>query len=78
MKHTWILIIAGTVLILGLTLLSTSGRKAPFIPTDEQHSVIATQEACLACHAPGKTAPLKPGHPPKEQCLICHKVKQAA
>ncbi len=76
MKNTiWFIVFAAAVLS-ALFFLS-SGKKAPFIPADEMHKVITTDAACLECHAPGKQAPLKPSHPPKEQCLICHKVKQA-
>jgi len=75
MKSTWPLIIAAAVIIVVLIFLSSTGKKAPFIPSDNIHSAMPTQEVCVACHAPGKQAPLKANHPPKEQCLICHKVK---
>jgi hypothetical protein len=77
MKSIWPLIIAAAVLIVVLIFLSSVGKKAPFIPTDNIHDAITTQEGCIACHAPGKQAPLKANHPPKEQCLICHKVKKS-
>jgi hypothetical protein len=74
MKNTiWFILFAAAV-ILVLVLLS-SGKKPPYIPDDSIHAVITVDAACAACHAPGKTAPLKPSHPPKEQCLICHKKK---
>jgi len=74
MKKTWPLLIAAAVIIAVLAILSSSGKKAPSIPPDNIHSTITTQEGCAACHAPGKQWPLKASHPPKEQCLICHKV----
>jgi len=77
MKNTWPLIIAAAVIIVVLIFLSSTGTKAPFIPADATHRAVTTQEACAACHAPGKQAPLKANHPPKEQCLICHKVKKS-
>ena len=75
MKSNWPLIIAAVVIIAVLVVLSSTGKKAPAIPPDIIHSAITTQEACAGCHALGKQAPLKASHPPKEQCLICHKVK---
>lgn len=75
MKSIWPLIVAAAAIVAVLIYLSSTGRKAPFIPSDDAHRSITTQEGCAACHAPGKPAPLKPLHPPKEQCLICHKVK---
>ncbi len=76
MKNTWTLVIAAVVIIAGLYFLSTSGKKPPLIPSDTVHSAVLTQEGCVACHAPGKQAPLKEGHPPKEQCLVCHKAEK--
>jgi len=70
------MIIAAAVIVVVLVLLSSTGKKAPFIPLDNIHNDITTQEACAACHAPDKQAPLKANHPPKEQCLICHKVNK--
>jgi len=77
MKSTWQLIIAVAVIIVVLFYLSSTGKKAPFIPPDNIHSAITSQEGCVACHAPGKQAPLKANHPPKEQCFICHKVTKS-
>lgn len=75
MKSIWPFITAAIVIIVVLFFLSSRGKKAPFLPPDNIHNAITTQEVCVACHAPGKQAPLKANHPPKEQCLICHKVK---
>jgi hypothetical protein len=72
MKKTWPLIIAAAVIIGVLVFLSATGKKAPFIPFDDLHKNRTTQEGCVTCHAPGKQAPLKEDHPPKEQCLVCH------
>jgi len=77
MKSTWSLVIAAAVIIAVLVFLSSTGKKAPLIPSDTIHAVSSTQESCLACHAPGKQAPLKANHPPKEQCFICHKAKKS-
>jgi hypothetical protein len=32
------------------------------------------EKRCLDCHGP-QAVPLSAKHPPKEQCLICHKQK---
>ena len=76
MKSTMGFIVFVVAVLLILFFLSSS-KKAPFIPADDPHKVITTNAACLNCHAPGKQAPLKSTHPPKDQCMICHKVKQA-
>jgi hypothetical protein len=41
------------------------------------HRNMTANAACAACHAPGMRAPLKSSHPPKEDCLQCHKAKKA-
>ena len=73
MKKNLPLLIVVVAVLAGLFYLSSTATKAPFIPRDALHSASLTQEGCLACHAPGKQAPLKENHPPKEQCLVCHK-----
>ena len=73
MKNSWSLIAAAAALIAILFFISTSGKKPPVIPRDAIHTAITTQEGCSACHAPGKQSPLHGVHPPKEQCLVCHK-----
>lgn len=76
MKNTLGFILFAAAVLLVLFFLS-SGKKPPFIPADARHQSITTDAACTECHAPGKQAPLKPSHPPKEQCLVCHKAKKA-
>ncbi len=73
-KNMVFLVIASSVLLI-LFFLS-SRNKVPFIPADDLHRSIVTAADCGECHAFGKRAPLKETHPPKEQCLICHKVKR--
>jgi hypothetical protein len=34
------------------------------------------RESCVICHAPGKQAPLKDTHPPKDECFTCHKINK--
>ena len=75
MKNIFSFIIFAAVVLVSLFFVS-SGKKPPLIPNDERHKIITTEAACAECHAPGKAAPLKLSHPPKEQCLICHKMKK--
>jgi hypothetical protein len=51
-------------------------RGAPLIPRDIFHTIVINNSACMTCHTPGKQAQLKASHPPKEECMFCHKVKQ--
>jgi len=75
MKKNILFVVAAAAVLLVLFFLS-SGNKVPFIPADDLHKTVTTNEACGDCHAPGRRAPLKKTHPPKEQCLICHKTKR--
>ncbi len=77
MKSTTAFIIFAAAVLLVLFLLSSSGKKAALIPADGIHKAVTTDAACSECHAPGRVSPLKPSHPPKEQCRICHKAKSA-
>jgi hypothetical protein len=73
MKHiaTFVLFVA---VILGF-FFAITGKRAAYIPADADHRGIVVAAACLDCHAPGKPAALKKEHPPKDQCLACHKRK---
>ena len=77
MKKSAGMVVFILAVLLFLFFLS-SGKKPPLIPRDALHSNVTTNEACTSCHGPGKQAPLKEGHPPKEQCLLCHKAQVAA
>jgi cytochrome c553 len=73
MKHIAIfLVFVG--LVVGL-LFTLAGNKSPRIPDDENHAVFNVEEVCWECHGPEGDAPRKETHPPKDQCLECHKVK---
>ena len=72
MKNTWSLIVAAAAVLILLLFLSSTGKKPPLMPSDRLHADMKTHESCLPCHAPGKSAPLKETHPPKEQCMVCH------
>jgi len=58
--------------VLGL-LFSLSAEKYPPLPRDEVHATMTDTAVCFACHGPGKNFPQKPSHPPKFECLKCHK-----
>jgi hypothetical protein len=73
MKKSWPLIVACVAVLIVLFFASTAGKKPPAIPHDRFHADLTTNDACLSCHAPGKQAPMKDTHPPKEQCTVCHK-----
>jgi len=76
MKNTLVLILAAGAIVAILFFISSTGKKAPDVPLDKIHLPLTAQEDCRTCHAPGKQAPLKDTHPPKEQCFICHKTSK--
>ncbi len=73
MKSAFSFGLASGAIVLALFFLSSSGRRPTTIPADEFHQGMNKQDGCLNCHAPGRTSPLKERHPPKEQCLVCHR-----
>jgi len=70
-------IIVFVLAILAFLFLLSNQKKAPLLPGDEAHKQVLSISLCQACHGPGKQSPLKPSHPPKEQCLLCHKTTTA-
>ncbi len=76
MKNTVVFVVAGAAVLVFLFYLSLS-KKVPPLPADAFHKVVTGDEGCVVCHAPGKMAPLKKSHPPKEQCLTCHKINKS-
>jgi mono/diheme cytochrome c family protein len=70
-KHIGIIVFA--LAILAFLFFLSSRKKAPTLPGDEAHKQVLSNSPCQTCHGPGKQSPLKPSHPPKEQCLLCHK-----
>lgn len=76
MKSTWSLLLAAAAIVAVLFVVSSRGKKAPYIPKDAPHHTLTSQEECVPCHAPGKQSPLNPTHPPKEQCFECHKIRE--
>jgi uncharacterized paraquat-inducible protein A len=75
MKSTLIFLVFVLAVVAFLSLISGKRVPPPFIPQDSQHIALHDPQACLECHGPDKAAPLKTGHPPKRECMRCHKVK---
>jgi hypothetical protein len=72
MKSARTFVVLAALILVFLFYLS-SGHKIPAVPQDENHRNATTDASCIECHAPGRQAPLKATHPPKDQCLLCHK-----
>jgi len=75
MKNTLIFLVFVLAVLALLSMISGKRVPPPFIPQDSQHTVLSDSKVCLECHGPDKVAPLKKAHPPKRECLKCHKVK---
>ncbi len=52
-----------------------SSKHYPQLPADDVHRVVNETSVvqCMECHGPGKKSALKREHPPKSECLRCHK-----
>jgi hypothetical protein len=82
-KRDWLFILA-IVALLAVLAVGVGRERGKKVPADAPHRPFSdlvkkgrdregVEKGCLACHgAQGK--PLPKGHPPKEQCLICHKL----
>ena len=82
-KRDWIFL-ALIVGLLGALFMGTGKEKAKNVPDDGKHSRfygamhtggdrLEVEKGCAACHGiPSR--PLPKAHPPKEQCLLCHKL----
>jgi hypothetical protein len=84
-KRDWIFI-AVIVFVLGIILASTMQEKPKKVPYDDKHSRFynsmnnggertEVEKGCAECHGI-KQIPLSKSHPPKEHCLLCHKLDQ--
>jgi hypothetical protein len=83
----WI-VIACVIALLGFLLTGKGRLKAGNVPNNDKHRSfyesiskggdrIVIEKGCITCHgAPGTS--LSKQHPPKEQCLICHKLAHVA
>jgi hypothetical protein len=84
-KRDWIFI-AVIVAVLGALLMS-NGNRAKNVPDNEKHKPYyaamskggdrgEVEKGCTSCHG-STNIPLSRAHPPKEHCLLCHKLFQA-
>ena len=78
------LAVAIVAVLLAVLALGTGKGKGKSIPLDDRHrpsydalkggkSRAEVELVCTTCHSKS-SLPLPKGHPPKEQCLICHKL----
>lgn len=72
LKSGWISLFAAALLIGVLILIS--GKKFTPFPGDAIHAGLEDNLSCQPCHSPDGASPLSEKHPPKEQCLTCHKL----
>lgn len=74
-----LLSLAGLIVFLSLGAGRGKGKN---VPVDDRHrpiydarkggrSLAESQLICATCHSKS-SIPLPPGHPPKEECLLCH------
>ena len=86
-KRDFLTIAAVALVLAVLVIISTGQENAKMVPTDVKHRPFygamekgadraETEKGCIACHNP-QANPLPKKHPPKEQCLICHKLDHA-
>ncbi len=79
-----LLTIAAVAIVIAVLILSTTREKTKPVPVDDKHRPfyeamekghdrIEVEKGCVVCHNP-QAIPLPKKHPPKEQCLICHKL----
>ena len=82
-----LLVIAAVAIVLVVLIMITAREKAKRVPADDKHHTfyqaiekgrdrIDAEKGCITCHNP-QAIPLPKKHPPKEQCLICHKLNYA-
>lgn len=85
-KRDWIFF-AVIAALLGALFVGTGKTKAKNVPYDEKHSRfhdvmhkdgdrVELEKGCASCHGI-KSIPFSKAHPPKEQCLLCHRLYRA-
>ena len=85
-RRDW-LFAAVIVAVICALFAGKSRRRPGNVPYDDKHAQFygtsskggerkEIEKGCTACHSI-QTVPLSKGHPPKEQCLICHKLSQS-
>ncbi len=84
-KKDYLAIAAAAVVVI-ILILSTGRETTKRVPLDDRHrrfyeaikkggSRADVERECIICHNPQGT-PFPEKHPPKEQCLICHKLNE--
>ncbi len=79
-----LLTITVIVVVFAILIVITAREKGKPVPFDDKHRAfyeaikkgadrVDVEKRCIACHNP-QAIPLPKRHPPKEQCLICHKL----
>ena len=63
----------GALLMVGTLAFLSGKREKRYVPEDGNHPRPLVVAQCRDCHAPGKVAPQTAKHPPKEQCMLCHR-----
>lgn len=77
----------GGIAVLLAVLIFGARDKVKQVPRDNRHLPLyeamnaggeraEVEKGCIPCHSP-RSRPLPPKHPPKEQCLLCHKLGYA-
>lgn len=74
MKNS-LLFLVFVLAVLGF-LYAISGKKYSRMPADANHIGVTDIALCMECHGVGKQYARKPTHPPKFECLKCHKQKR--
>jgi len=70
-RSGWSLLLLAVLVTGGLFALPKK-EFAP-LPGDSVHAGLMDNHSCTDCHGEGGESPLGDRHPPKEQCLTCHK-----
>jgi hypothetical protein len=84
-KRDWIFI-SVIVVVLGALFVGKNKQKSRDTPYDDKHAYfheamgkggdrMDIEKKCATCHGPQGIS-LSKRHPPKEQCMICHKLSQ--
>jgi len=67
------IVFAGVIIFILALLYFLSTEEFVQIPLDKEHINITNEKVCLDCHGEGRKNQLSKEHPPKYQCLKCHK-----
>lgn len=72
-----IIFVLGMLAVLGI-FIAISGDRAHQMPADENHISVTDVEMCKGCHISEGMTMVSEKHPPKFECLKCHKIKRAS